>query len=146
MSNVIDFLERFGSDAHLRFAADDEVEAALKLAGIDQDVRAAIVSKDQRALEALLGADTNVCCIVDKPDEVALRIAEAFQFQKAGARCLYGCKRSLELVGECVQNDGPVRLRLRGGCGLAGVNGGARSFQMGRGKIRQRPRHQIGIV
>jgi len=69
VSNVIDFLERFGGDAQLRYAADDEVEAALKLAGIDQAVRAAIVSKDQRALEALLGADTNVCCLVEKPED-----------------------------------------------------------------------------
>ena len=67
MSNVIDFLEKFGADAQLRYAPDDEVEAALKLAGIDLAVRAAIVSKDQRALEALLGADTNVCCLVEKP-------------------------------------------------------------------------------
>jgi hypothetical protein len=69
VSNVIDFLERFGGDAQLRYAADDEVESALKLAGIDQAVRAAIVSKDQRALEALLGADTNVCCLVEKPED-----------------------------------------------------------------------------
>jgi hypothetical protein len=69
VSNVIDFLERFGGDAQLRYAADDAVEAALKLAGIDQAIRAAIVSKDQRALEALLGADTNVCCVVNKPDD-----------------------------------------------------------------------------
>ena len=69
MSNVIDFLERFGANANLRYAADDAVEAALKLAGIDEAVRAAIVAKDQRALEALLGADTNVCCVVNKPDD-----------------------------------------------------------------------------
>ena len=69
MSNVIDFLEKFGGDAHLRYASDDAVEAALKLAGIDEAVRAAIVAKDQRALEALLGADTNVCCMVERPDD-----------------------------------------------------------------------------
>jgi len=69
VSNVIDFLERLGGDANLRYASDDAVEAALKLAGIDEAVRAAIVAKDQGALEALLGADTNVCCIVEKPDD-----------------------------------------------------------------------------
>ena len=68
MSNVIDFLERFGGDANLRYASDDAVEAALKLAGIDEAVQAAIVAKDQSALEALLGVDTNVCCIVNKPE------------------------------------------------------------------------------
>lgn len=69
MSNVIDFLERFGYDADLRYAPQDELEAALKVAGIDPAVRAAIVNNDQLALERLLGADTNVCCIVNKPDD-----------------------------------------------------------------------------
>ena len=69
MSNVIDFLERFGRDAELRHASDEDVEAALKQAGIEPAVRLAIVGKDQRALEQLLGADTNVCCLIDKPDE-----------------------------------------------------------------------------
>ena len=69
MSNVIDFLERFGYDADLRYAPQHEVEAALQVAGIDPAVRAAILSNDQLALEHLLGADTNVCCIVNKPDD-----------------------------------------------------------------------------
>jgi hypothetical protein len=69
VSNIIDFLERLGGDAGLRHASDDAVEAALKLAGIDQAVRSAIVAKDQSALEALLGANTNVCCMINKPDE-----------------------------------------------------------------------------
>lgn len=69
MSNVIDFLERFGQDAGLRYAADADIEAALRQAGIDPAVRAAIVNADQRALEQLLGADTNVCCVVNAPDQ-----------------------------------------------------------------------------
>ena len=69
MSNVIDFLERFGRDAELRHASDEDVEAALKQAGIEPAVRLAIVGKDQRALEQLLGADTNVCCLINKDDE-----------------------------------------------------------------------------
>jgi len=69
VSNVIDFLERFGRDAELRHASVEDVEAALKQAGIEPAVQLAIVSKDQNALERLLGADTNVCCLVDKPDE-----------------------------------------------------------------------------
>ncbi len=69
MSNVIDFLERLGKDARLRHASDTEVAEALKLAGIEPAVLAALVSKDQGALERLLGADTNVCCLVNAPDE-----------------------------------------------------------------------------
>ena len=69
MSNVIDLLERFGQDAELRYATREVMEEALRSAGIDLDVRSAILSKDQRALEGLLGADTNVCCMVHKEDD-----------------------------------------------------------------------------
>lgn len=69
MSNVIDFLERFGQDADLRHATDDAIAEALRNAGIEPQVHSAIINKDQRALEALLGADTNVCCMVNAPDE-----------------------------------------------------------------------------
>jgi hypothetical protein len=69
VSNVIDFLERFGRDAELRHASEEEVDLALVLAGIDPTLRAAIVGKDQSALERLLGADTNVCCLINKPDD-----------------------------------------------------------------------------
>ena len=69
MSNVIDFLERFGQDADLRYASDGVMDEALRRAGIDPAVRLAILDKDQPALEALLGADTNVCCMVNAPDD-----------------------------------------------------------------------------
>jgi TATA-binding protein-associated factor Taf7 len=69
VSNVIDFLERFGQDAGLRHATSDAVAEALKSAGIDPELRAAILANDQRALEALLGADTNVCCMTNKPED-----------------------------------------------------------------------------
>ena len=69
MSNVINFLERFGADADLRHAPDEAVNEALRAAGIDPAVRLAIVGKDQGELERLLGADTNVCCMINAPDE-----------------------------------------------------------------------------
>jgi hypothetical protein len=69
VSNVIDFLERFGQDADLRHAPSDALAEALKSAGIDPELRAAILGNDQRTLEALLGADTNVCCMTHKEDE-----------------------------------------------------------------------------
>jgi hypothetical protein len=69
VSNVIDFLERLGQDAQLRDATGEEIEVALLNAGIEPDLRAAILEGDQRALEALLGADSNVCCVVYKEDE-----------------------------------------------------------------------------
>jgi flagellar biosynthesis/type III secretory pathway M-ring protein FliF/YscJ len=69
VSDVIEFLERFGQDADMRHAADDAIAEALSNAGIESRLQSAILSKDQRALEALLGADTNVCCMVHTPDD-----------------------------------------------------------------------------
>lgn len=61
MSNVIDFLERMGRDAWLRHASQGDVEQALVRAQIDPELQEAILAKDQRRLELLLGA-CNVCC------------------------------------------------------------------------------------
>jgi len=69
VSNVIDFLERLGQDAQLRTASSVEIDDALRAAGIEPLVRAAILNKDERALHSLLGADTNVCCLIHKEDE-----------------------------------------------------------------------------
>jgi orotate phosphoribosyltransferase len=69
VSNVIDFLERLGQDADLRHATDEAVAEALRNAGIEPALQAAVLDKDQRALEALLGADTNVCCMIFKKEE-----------------------------------------------------------------------------
>ena len=67
MSNVIDFLERLGRDAQLHRASDFELEQALIRAQIDPQVREAILLRDQRRLEALLGASANVCCMIFTP-------------------------------------------------------------------------------
>lgn len=74
MSNVIDFLERMGQDAQLRYARGSELEQALIRAGIEPAVRQAIcaashshVGARKQDLDALLGASTNVCCMVRLP-------------------------------------------------------------------------------
>jgi hypothetical protein len=69
VSNVIDFLERFGQDADLRYATSEMMEEALRGAGIDPALRAAILGKNQQTLEALLGAVQNVCFVTHKEDE-----------------------------------------------------------------------------
>ena len=69
MSDVIEFLERFGQDADLRYATREMLEEALQGAGIDPSLRAAILGKDVRALESLLGAEPNVCCAVHREEE-----------------------------------------------------------------------------
>ena len=60
VSNVINFLERFGADADLRHAPDEAVNEA----GGRQELTRRCVwrssRKDQGGLERLLGADTNV--------------------------------------------------------------------------------------
>jgi hypothetical protein len=67
MSNVIDFLERLGQDATLRRASNAELEQALIGAQIDPAIREAILLRDQRRLESLLGANPNVCCMIIAP-------------------------------------------------------------------------------
>ena len=69
MSNVIGFLEQLGRDAQLRHATGHEVEAALLRAGIEPHLRAAILGEDRCLLESLVGADHNICCMVNAPEE-----------------------------------------------------------------------------
>jgi hypothetical protein len=64
VSNVIDFLNTLGQDADLRHASRQELELALEAAGIDPALRAALLGSDQRKLENLLGANTNVCAMI----------------------------------------------------------------------------------
>jgi hypothetical protein len=64
VSNVIDFLQRLGQDADLRHAPRAALELALGEAGIDPALREALLGADQRKLESLLGADTNVCAMI----------------------------------------------------------------------------------
>src|SRR5882724_4305221 len=64
VSNVIDFLQRLGQDAELRHAPRTALERALTEADIDPALREALLGADQRKLESLLGADTNVCAMI----------------------------------------------------------------------------------
>lgn len=67
MSAIINILERIGQDSLLRRADDAQLQQALTGAGIDPELRKAILAGDQRALEKLLGAATNVCCGMHPP-------------------------------------------------------------------------------
>lgn len=69
MLNVIDFLERMGQDADLRHASREMLEEALQNSGIEPALRAALLGEDRRGLEALLGTESTVCCIIWKEDE-----------------------------------------------------------------------------
>src|SRR5260370_29530437 len=63
VSNVIDFLQRLGQDGEPRHATRTALELALAEADIDPALREALLGADQRKLESLLGADTNVCAM-----------------------------------------------------------------------------------
>jgi hypothetical protein len=65
MGNIIDLLEKLGSDAGLHEAAPEELDHQLTAAGADSSVRSAIRSADGRQLGRLLGANTNVCGIIN---------------------------------------------------------------------------------
>jgi Skp family chaperone for outer membrane proteins len=69
MSNVIDFLEKWGQDSQLRHATSAELEQALLRAGIEPAERAAIFGADRCALESLLGARGRVVCAIFAPEE-----------------------------------------------------------------------------
>jgi len=56
-------------ECHRRYATGSQVEEALEQAQIDPAIRAAILAADPRRLEALLGAQTNVCCLVRPGEE-----------------------------------------------------------------------------
>jgi hypothetical protein len=69
MSNLIDVIETWGRDAQWRHATDEAREAALIQVGLAPEVRATLLGTDQGALESLLGATHNICCMVNHPEE-----------------------------------------------------------------------------
>ena len=64
MSNLIDVIEQWGRDAQWRHATDEAREAALIEAGLEPDVRAAMLGADPGVLESHLGATHSICCMV----------------------------------------------------------------------------------
>jgi hypothetical protein len=69
MSNLIDVIEQWGRDAQWRHATDEAREAALIEAGLEPEVRTAMLGADPGVLESLLGATHNICCMINAPDE-----------------------------------------------------------------------------
>jgi hypothetical protein len=63
MSNAIDFLERVGQDAQLRYAGRQALEDALRKSDVVPSLQSAMMDDSQR-LALLLGADANVCCVI----------------------------------------------------------------------------------
>lgn len=63
MSNIVDILATIGQDAKLRYASDDEMQRMLVNLQLDQEVREAVLAKDQKRLAGLIGAN-NVSCLL----------------------------------------------------------------------------------
>ena len=68
MMDAIEFLDQLGRNARLRHAAPAELERAIDAAGLDPELRSALLGDDPARLGELLGAQPNVCCLVVKPD------------------------------------------------------------------------------
>lgn len=69
VSAIIEFLERMGRDALLRGASATEIQDALIQAGLPPDLWTVFSSPQPGALETLVGASANVCCLVYSPDK-----------------------------------------------------------------------------
>jgi hypothetical protein len=65
----IDFLERLGQNARLRHASAAELERALATTGFNPELRSALLADDALRLGELLGAQPNICCLIEKPDQ-----------------------------------------------------------------------------
>jgi hypothetical protein len=69
MTDPIDFLEQLGRNAALRHALLVELERAIAKTEIDPELRSALLADDTLRLGAMLGAEPNICCLVEKPDQ-----------------------------------------------------------------------------
>ncbi len=69
MTDAIDFLEQLGRNARLRHAPATELERVLAASGFEPSLRSALLADDAVRLGELLGAQPNVCCLVEKPDQ-----------------------------------------------------------------------------
>jgi hypothetical protein len=68
MSNVVDFLEKLGSEAQWRHASQEELELALAEADIAMPERSAILAKDASQLQVLMHQPAPFSVLVP-PDE-----------------------------------------------------------------------------
>lgn len=69
VDKAVEFIERLGRDARLRYAPSIDITRARGQVDLDPRVLDAILGADQERLEALLGATANVCCLVRDPDD-----------------------------------------------------------------------------
>jgi hypothetical protein len=63
-SRVIGLIERLGQDADLQFVSTEALMHAFAHQELSPELASALTSGDQRRLASLLGADTNISCMV----------------------------------------------------------------------------------
>lgn len=68
MTDVIEFLERMGRDAQLRHASEAVLEQAMRDAQMSSRARAALKGGRRAEIEAIIGAESNVCCVIFAPE------------------------------------------------------------------------------
>jgi hypothetical protein len=83
MVDVIDFLERMGQDAELRHASEVVLEQAMRDVHMNSRERAALMSGRPAEIEAVVGARSNVCCMINAPLPEGEEDTEAPRPQKA---------------------------------------------------------------
>src|SRR5690606_18554503 len=69
VSNVVDLLEKIGQSSRLQALGGEQLAQELSRAGLDPAVQAAIVQQRPRQLEQLIGAPSNVCCLIHAPQD-----------------------------------------------------------------------------
>lgn len=70
MSVIINLLEKIGQNADLRYTSAEQL--AKLMANTDPKIIEAVMASDQKALEQILGARSNVICGIhpaDQPDQ-----------------------------------------------------------------------------
>lgn len=68
MADVIEFIERMGKDAQLRHASAAVLEQAMRDAQMSPGARAALLRGDRAEIQAILGGESNVCCVIYAPE------------------------------------------------------------------------------
>lgn len=69
MTDAIDFLEQLGGRSVAQQGVSTELERVLAASGIEPALRSALLADDDVRLGELLGAQPNICCLVEKPDQ-----------------------------------------------------------------------------
>jgi hypothetical protein len=96
VSNVVDLLEKIGQNSRLKSLRGEQLARELSLAGLAPAVQAALVEERSRRLEELLGATSNVCCLIHAPQDQEPERDEPKDEEKMRARAVlmpYGADR-----------------------------------------------------